>query len=33
MKIEEIYLIIFGAVLLQISIINPILKKLLKINE
>jgi hypothetical protein len=29
----EIYLIIFGAVLLQMLIINPILKKLLKINE
>jgi len=30
---KEIYLIIFVAVLLQMSIINPILKKLLKIKE
>ncbi len=29
----EIYLIIFAAVLLQMIIINPILRKLLKINE
>ena len=29
----EIYLIIFVAVLLQMSVINPILRKLLKINE
>lgn len=29
----EIYLIIFVTVLLQMIIINPILKKLLKINE
>jgi hypothetical protein len=29
----EIYLIIFVAVLLQMLIINPILRKLLKINE
>jgi len=30
---KEIYLIIFVTVLLQMSIINPILKKLLKIKE
>jgi hypothetical protein len=33
MSIEEIYLIIFVAALLQMLIINPILKKLLKIDE
>jgi len=30
---KEIYLIIFVTVLLQMSIINPILRKLLKIKE
>jgi hypothetical protein len=33
MSIEKLYLIIFATVLLQMLIINPILKKLLKIDE